>query len=440
LVPFHYYGIFDEVDYSQMRFVGGRYNEEDLNEAYIGNQKRNELIYKHYRKYNSRRALGFCCSRLHAEMMAKDFCERGVRAAAVYSDAQGEFTEEREHAIAKLVHGELEVIFSVDMFNEGVDIPSVDMVMFLRPTESPVVFLQQLGRGLRLYKGKSFLTVLDFIGNYVKAEQVPLFLAGERPRTRTGVEQGRELKELTFPDDCIVDFDIPLLDLFSFFAKRTLGIKQQIDQEFYRIKELLGGRVPTRCELFNYMDVKIYALCLKNSKFNIFKNYMSYREEQHLLTRAEQELASGIGREFLHLLETTSMTKVYKMPVLRAFYNYGSVLTEVTKAQLLASWKEFFREAGNWKDLTGVDSFEAYNKITDDEHLKNILRNPVNFLKKSGNGFFVDKEGFALALPEGLKPIISNYAFAKEMADIIAYRTLEYYRSRYERLNANENV
>lgn len=87
--------------------------------------------------------------------MAKDFNKRGIASVAVYSEASGEYAMERKEAINKLKQGQIKVIFSVDMFNEGVDIPSVDMVMFLRPTQSPIIFLQQLGRGLRTYQGKN---------------------------------------------------------------------------------------------------------------------------------------------------------------------------------------------------------------------------------------------------------------------------------------------
>ena len=176
LVPFHYYGIFDDTDYSRLHIVRGRYDEKELNETYIGNVHRYELIYKYYCKYGSRQALGFCCSKEHAREMAREFSLRGIPSVAVFSDASGEYTEKRNVAIQKLKNGEIKVIFSVDMFNEGVDITSVDMVMFLRPTESPIVFLQQLGRGLRKCRGKEFLTVLDFIGNYEKAGRVRFLL------------------------------------------------------------------------------------------------------------------------------------------------------------------------------------------------------------------------------------------------------------------------
>ena len=141
LVPFHYYGIYDEVNYASIRLRNGRYSEEDLEAAYIGNQNRYQLIYESYCKYPSRRALGFCASRRHAEDMARAFTQRGVPAAAVYSGEKGKCSLSREEAIEKLEKGELKVLFSVDMFNEGLDVPDLDMVLFLRPTQSPVVFL-----------------------------------------------------------------------------------------------------------------------------------------------------------------------------------------------------------------------------------------------------------------------------------------------------------
>lgn len=106
LVPFHYYGVYDETDYSGLRIVKGRYDEQELNQAYIGNERRYDLIYKYYRKYRSLRAIGFCCSRQHAEDMAKEFCQRGIASAAVYSGENGAYAEERNEAIRKLKNGE----------------------------------------------------------------------------------------------------------------------------------------------------------------------------------------------------------------------------------------------------------------------------------------------------------------------------------------------
>lgn len=307
LVPFHYYGVYDETDYSKLHLVRGRYDERELTEIYRNNGRRYELIYKHYMKCCSKRALGFCCSRQHAEKMAEEFCRRGIASVAVYSNSNGEFSEEREKAIQKLKNQEVNVIFSVDMFNEGLDIASIDLVMFLRPTESPVVFQQQLGRGLRTYKGKEYLNILDFIGNYEKAGKAPLLLGGEKPY---GKKSGGDCIDIEYPDDCIVDFDVRLIDLFKELDKKSLTVKERINREYYRVKELLDGRVPTRMDLFTYMEDEVYQYCRKYAKENPFRHYLEYLHDLNELSTNERELYSGIGKEFLSLIETTDMTKI----------------------------------------------------------------------------------------------------------------------------------
>lgn len=428
LVPFHYYGIYDDTDYSGLHLIRGRYDEKELNETYIGNVHRHDLIYKYYCKYGSKKALGFCCSRAHAEEMAKEFCERGIPSVAVYSNANGTYSEERGKAIEKLKSGEIRVIFSVDMFNEGVDITSVDMVMFLRPTESPIVFLQQLGRGLRRSKGKEYLNVLDFIGNYEKAGRVRFLLTG---RTLGKNEYYNPADRSAFPDDCLIDFDMKLIDLFSEMDKKHLKVRDQIRNEYYRVKELLG-RIPSRMDLFTYMDDDIYRVAITHSKDNPFKRYLDFRKELGELTEEENLLYSGIGREFINLIENTNMSKVYKMPVLMAFYNHGNIRSQVSEEELLDSWKEFFSTGTNWKDLDTGITYEKYCSISDKEHIKKILQMPVHFLQESGKGFFVKKEGTALALKEDLTDVILQPAFGEQMKDVIEYRAMDYYRRRYE--------
>lgn len=428
LVPFHYYGIYDKTDYSGFRPERGRYREQDLNHAYIGNEERCELIYRHYRKYRSRRALGFCSTRQHAEDMAGEFSRRGIPSAAVYSGADGEYSEARDTAVEKLKSGEIRVIFSVDMFNEGVDITSVDMVLFLRPTESPVVFLQQLGRGLRRWKGKEYLNVLDFIGNYEKAGRAPYLLSGASRSDDNSLE--RVSAEFDFPDGCMVDFDLRLIDLFQEMEGRNQTVRERIRSEYYRVKELLG-RVPGRMELFTYMEDAVYQLCMNRPAENPFRKYLEYLHELGELSAKEQQIYDGIGREFLTLLETTDMQKSYKMPILASFYNDGDVRPAVTEEEVLHHWLKFFSTGTNWKDLKKGITYEQYQKITKKQHLSNARRNPVHFLTVSGRGFFVEKEGYMLAVREDMEEILQEDAFKKHMKDIIEYRTMEYYRRRY---------
>ena len=420
--------MYDETDYSDLRLVRGHYDETELTCIYKNNKKRYDLIYKYYKKYPSTRALGFCCSRLHAESMAKEFCKRGIPSAAVYSNADGEFSANRNEAVRQLKQREIHVIFSVDMFNEGLDIAALDMVMFLRPTESPIVFLQQLGRGLRTYKNKSYLTVLDFIGNYEKAGKAPLMLCGEHACPESSSSSYHEIE---YPDDCLVDFDIRLIDLFHELDKKNRSVKDRIQKEFFRVKEMLDGKIPTRMELFSYMEDDIYQYCIKHAKENPFRRYLDFLYDIQQLSIEEEQLYAGIGREFISVLETTDMQKVYKMPVLYSFYNNGDVRLAVTDSELVKSWRSFFDTDMNWRDLSSDITYETYKKISDKQHLSKAKTMPIKFLKASGKGFFIDKDGYAAAIRDELKDIIHLPAFIHHMKDILDYRTMEYYRRRY---------
>lgn len=165
LCPFQYFGVHDGVDLSALRWKRGRYDVEALERIYAHNEGRVNLVVETIRTKVAEpaqmRALGFCVSIAHAEFMARSFCQRGIPSAAVSARTGN---EERASALSKLREGKLCVLFAVDLFNEGVDLPAIDTVLFLRPTESPTIFLQQLGRGLRRSEGKDCLTVLDFIG------------------------------------------------------------------------------------------------------------------------------------------------------------------------------------------------------------------------------------------------------------------------------------
>lgn len=444
LVPFHYYGIYDDTDYSKLHIVKGHYDTDDLDKAYIGNARRYDLIYRYYEKYARLRAIGFCSSRNHAVDIAREFCSRGVKAAAVISGEQGEYCMERTEALSRLRSCELQIIFSVDMFNEGVDVPSLDLVLFLRPTESPVIFLQQLGRGLRRAKNKPYLNVLDFIGNYRKAGAAPQLLRGDGGKSRGG-NIGEKDDPSMYPDDCIVDFDMRLVDLFKKMQEKSRGIGEQIDAEFDRIRDQIG-HVPTRMELFSEMDDAIYTLCLAHTAQNPYRKYLEYLHRRHLLTMEEQKIYDGIGREFLNLVSTTSMTKVYKMPVLASFLTENGMRTEVTDDQILKTWKEFFNQGTNWKDLlSGRENTKSekditiqdYRRISDRQHLQNIKKNPVHFLIASGKGLFVEKEGYAIAVRDDLQGVFQNPVFQSHYRDIIAYRTVDYYRRRYAATKEN---
>ncbi|MFF1451637.1 DUF3427 domain-containing protein [Streptomyces sp. NPDC058274] len=169
LSPFHYFGISDNTDLSTVEWKRGAYEASALNNVLSSNVTRARLIVKAVEEKiaepGTMRALGFCVSVTHARFMAERFRAAGLNAIALSGETPA---EQRKQALADLRSGALQVIFSVDLFNEGLDIPDVDTLLLLRPTSSATLFLQQLGRGLRRTEDKAVLTVLDFIGQHRK--------------------------------------------------------------------------------------------------------------------------------------------------------------------------------------------------------------------------------------------------------------------------------
>lgn len=166
LSPFHYFAVTDPISLDEVTWVRGKYDHNELANLYTKNDQRVEAIISSLNKYtldyNNVKALGFCISKQHAHFMSKKFNEVGLKSIALDSNSKD---KERQNAAEKLKNGDINYIFVVDLYNEGIDIPSVDTVLFLRPTESLTIFLQQLGRGLRLDEGKEALTVLDYVGH-----------------------------------------------------------------------------------------------------------------------------------------------------------------------------------------------------------------------------------------------------------------------------------
>ena len=167
LCPFHYFGIADGTDLRGVDYSRGGYETEGLDKVYTGNDARTRIVLTALRDrvtdVGRMRALGFCVSVAHAQYMAQTFADAGIPSTAISGDTP---PAERERAFALLRSGDLRCLFAVDIFNEGLDLPDVDTLLMLRPTQSSTVFLQQLGRGLRRAPGKAVLTVLDFIGQH----------------------------------------------------------------------------------------------------------------------------------------------------------------------------------------------------------------------------------------------------------------------------------
>ena len=185
LTPFHYFAVADGTDMRAVDWKAGQYDTGELSNLFTGNDARARIVLNAVRDkvadLSSMKALGFCVSQAHAHYMARVFNEAGIRATTVLGDTRA---DDRTAAVADLASGAIQALFTVDVFNEGVDVPAINTVLFLRPTESSTVFLQQLGRGLRRARDKAVLTALDFVGHH-RTE----FRFAQRFRAMTGSTQ-----------------------------------------------------------------------------------------------------------------------------------------------------------------------------------------------------------------------------------------------------------
>ena len=251
LSPYHYYGCFDDIDYSRIRHNGTSYDIRDLERALIV-PERDEAVVRHWRsRAEDKPTLAFCCSHRHATRVARRFSLAGVPARP-YLSTTGR--AERQGLIEQMQDGEVKVLCVVDVVNEGADLPFIECLLFLRPTESKRIFYQQLGRGLRRYVGKSHCLVIDFIGNFRNAYRVVEYqglLPFREEGTDSSASRGRSEKEiLNLPLGCKVEFDERVIDVF---AQQSLNpahitrhnIARVLIYQYHRLRRRLG-RNPTR--------------------------------------------------------------------------------------------------------------------------------------------------------------------------------------------------
>ncbi|PBB07000.1 DEAD/DEAH box helicase family protein [Salimicrobium humidisoli] len=305
LTPFRYYGVYDDTDYSQLSWLGKRYDTRELENVQL-QERMGEKIYQAWIKYKQSRTLGFCSSINQAEFLAGIFTERGVKAIALHSRTEG---LSRKDAIRKLKERELEVIFTVDLFNEGVDIPSVDTILFARPTESLVVYTQQLGRGLRLAEGKAYCNVIDLIGNYRNAE-LKMNLLGEVTEKNT-----RKNSVPIAPEKCEINIDTKAIDLLRHLYRKRSSRKENLREDYFNIKKKLGKR-PT------YLEAHLHGEVNSKEYKNIFGSYIGFLSWVEELSVEEEEIWDEY-QEWIKELNSTVMTKSYKMVIFRYMLNRG---------------------------------------------------------------------------------------------------------------------
>ncbi|MEE3420216.1 MAG: DUF3427 domain-containing protein [Lachnospiraceae bacterium] len=270
LCPFQYFGITDDVDYSHISWKG-KYDISELENIYTADTKRADLILNSVNKYvtdiNDVKGLGFCISVRHAEYMAKFFSDHDVPSISLSSKSDDSI---RDAAKEKLTTGQIRFIFVVDLYNEGVDIPSVNTILFLRPTESATVFLQQLGRGLRLCDGKECLTVLDFVGQANKKYNFETKFRAMTGTTRKPVRYYVENGFSNLPRGCYIYLEKQAQDYVLRNLKEAIFDKRSLTRRVASFEEDTGLTL-TLEHFLDYYKLPITDFYVANGSRNLHR-------------------------------------------------------------------------------------------------------------------------------------------------------------------------
>ena len=377
LCPFQYFGITDSIDLSSVGWVKGRYIASELTSLYTANDRRvNEIIFnlnKYTKDINDVRALGFCATIEHAKFMAQKFCLAGLKAECLNS----ENTKDRDTIRKDLIAKKINYLFVIDIFNEGIDIPEIDTVIFLRPTESLTIFLQQLGRGLRLADDKDCLTVLDFVGNARPEYNFENKFRALIGKTTTSVQKEVEDNFPHLPLGCsiILEEKAKLIILKNIISATAINRNQLIQKiRNFENQTTLPLTLNNFIE-FNNISIKtIYKkdcwkrLCQLAGKVENFES------------RHEKQILSAILNKWLSTKSISYFTFLLKIAKQNFIINTAQ-LSEIEYSMLLMLHYDVWQKAGGFNSIEESIKEIGVNQVLVDEIIEvlQILINTVDF-------------------------------------------------------------
>ena len=361
LCPFHYFGITDLlIDNENMDY--SNFNQ-------LTSNQRVDYILKqiHFYGYSGKRAKGlmFVSSKKEAEALSERFNMRGLRTLVL----TGENTQEqREEAIDRLVSNTrndfIEYILTVDIFNEGVDIPEINQVILLRPTQSPIVFVQQLGRGLRKNKDKDYVVILDFIGNYQNNFMIPIALSGDRTYNKDNIRRYVLEGERLIPGASTIHFDeISKKKIFESIDNTNFNNIQLIKESYKELKYKLG-HIPTLLDFEKYGQIDPQRIFDTTKSYYLFLK--KYEKEYTIqLNKTEEAFINFISMKLSNGKRKNELLKIKEL------------IENQSIKELNINEKNIF--TNNFQTGTGKSTFNTCIFINEDntisETLKNCLEN-----------------------------------------------------------------
>lgn len=407
VVPFHYFGI---TDIDLVDYTGIDINNIAKVSKLLEINERVDFVIEKMNFYGfdgyKRKAIGFCASIEHAKFMADEFNKRGIKSIALTGS---DSIEKRQNGIKELENdsSNLEVIFTVDLFNEGVDIPSINLVLMLRPTNSSIIFIQQLGRGLRKYKEKEFLTVLDFIGNYNKAFQIAIALNGTKYYDKESLKISIKTNFSSMPGCTNIQMDeIAKERILSQIDNENFNNMKYLKEEYNEFKKINGGRVVNL--LTDYISFEGAPNPLKFISAVSSKSYLGFLEK--------------IEKDF----EDTKLLKNEK---------FKMVLKDITGKLPLKRPFEFLILRYLIKNKTATrdelkNDIEKYIDFIDDETFNytiECLRGDY-YSKKESNFNFIEEQDNKIILASEIRETVEKEEFKLYIKDCINYGLLAYER------------
>lgn len=417
LVPFHYVGIKDTVDFRQIPWRNGRFDIAEL-EKRVAQSERMERLAQAMGEHSAGRTIVFCCSQRHAVFVRDWLFERNASAAAVFS---GDGSDSCAESLNGLRSGKLQFLCVVDMFNEGLDIPAVDRVIMLRPTESKVIFLQQLGRGLRASEGKTHLLVIDFVGNHRVFAQRMIHLLSLRSTTAGWKDLKKWLngEPPDLPKGCLLDVELDAKDVLKQFLPKG----KQAGIEGYRVLRDELGRRPQMIEFYNRGYLPKTVSAAEGSWF-------AFVDNEDDLPVSESSVAAEFA-DWLTVVESTQLNKSYKMVVLRVLLDRGALFSGVDLTAFSAACRRFMQNHEVLRhDLSGQKHAVDHELATDSEWAEWWIRWPISrWLDKQGSRRWFVREGDTFRL--GVDCAVDKQPILEALTEeLVEYRLAHYARSR----------
>jgi superfamily II DNA or RNA helicase/HKD family nuclease len=381
LVPFLYYGLRDDVDYDSIPFHNRRFDPVELART-VDTDHRFEHAWRAWQEHPGKRTLVFCCSIAHADHTCQLLINKGVRVATVHS---GPGSSPREDALDEFSQGKLDALCTVDLFNEGIDLPDVDRVVMLRPTESPVIFLQQVGRGLRVAGGKERLIILDFVGNHrIFLDRVRTLLSlGPSPTDLRDFLAGA--RQLHLPTGCSVEIEVEAKSLLqSLLPSRG---KSEVERVYRDIRTARGTR-PTAGELYRMGYRPSTLLPAYEGWFDFVAT------EKNLSPSEERTLATG--KDWFHEFESIARPPRLAMIALEALLEAGALLDGLPVSNLNHRILALLLRSPDLRD-------DLVGGVAEPSHLSSLNLEPfmelVSWTKREHKWFMIQGDRVASKLP-----------------------------------------